>query len=48
MRLVSSISGVGVGGVGSEMDTAEMCAGREDSDEVAWCFGGINEDEGPL
>ena len=38
MSVVSSVSAVGEGGVGSEIVAAEMCAGRNDSDDVVWCF----------
>ena len=48
MRLVSSVSEVGDGGVGSEMDAAEMWAGREESEDAVWCLGATNEEIGPL
>ena len=46
--VVSSTSPDGVGGVTSDMEVEAMCAGREDNDVVAWCFGGFREVVGPL
>lgn len=46
--VVSSVSEDGDGGVGSEMDAAEMWAGSEESEDVVWCFSGFKEVVGPL
>ena len=47
MRVVSSVSEDGDSGVGSETDAVDMCAGSEES-EAVWCFGGFDEEAGPL
>lgn len=48
MSVVSSVSGVGEGGVGSEIVAAEICAGRDDSEDAAWCLDGFTAVVGPL
>lgn len=45
---MSSVSGEGVGGVRSAIETAEMRAGKEEREAPVACFAGEREEVGPL